>query len=223
VSHSWSDFEGLKTPKNGEPRRVPLLPEIRGLLLELLAENPYINTNPFVFFSDRADRPCSGDVFRRGLVLAIKATRDTPPDWSKEPFDGDGYLWMIRGKNNTNGELQGEWSEPEEVTGLYKTLELTGGEKAIIENLYCRAEIKPEKPKGINITGRKIDVHSFRHYYARSMADRVAADKVARVTGHKNKAMAELYQNHVSEEIIVELGAEAEEVFGNILQFNKGA
>jgi hypothetical protein len=126
-------------------------------------------------------------VFRRGLVLAIKARRDTPPDWSKEPFNGDGHLWMIKGKKNTNGELQGEWSEPEEVTGMHKVLELTGDEKALIEYLYCRAETKPEKPKGINIVGRKIEVYSFRHYYASSMVDKVAADKVAHITGHKTK------------------------------------
>jgi integrase len=67
VSHSWSDFEGLKTPKNGEPRRVPLLPEIRGLLLELLAENPYTDTNPF--FSSVIERtvPVPGKCFGEGL------------------------------------------------------------------------------------------------------------------------------------------------------------
>jgi hypothetical protein len=40
ISRSWNDTEGLKCPKNGEPRRAPLLPEVRGLLLELLAESP---------------------------------------------------------------------------------------------------------------------------------------------------------------------------------------
>jgi len=157
VSHSWSDFDGLKTPKNGESRRVPILPEVRGLLLELLKENPHNKNsnpdiNPFIFYSEKADRPCSGDLFRRGLELAIKAA-------------------------------------------------------------------------GIVITGRKIDVHSFRHYYASRMADKVASDKVARITGHKSRSMAEHYQAHVAEGVIVELRAEAGEIFSNILQFTskKGA
>lgn len=153
VSHSWSDFDGLKTPKNGESRRVPVLPEVRGLLLELLKENPHskksdTDINPFVFYSEKEDRPCSGDLFRRGLELAIKAA-------------------------------------------------------------------------GINISGRKIDVHSFRHYYASRMADKVTADKVARITGHKSRSMAEHYQSHVAEGVIAELGVEAGEVFSNILQFTK--
>ena len=226
VSHSWSDFEGLKTPKNGEPRRVPLLPEIRGLLLELLAENPHAeNTNPaanpFVFYSEKEDRPYSGDLLRKGLVRAIKTTWNFPPDWHRDPPLGKGRLWMIRGKKNTQGELQGEWSEPEEVTNLNTAPDRISGEEAIIEYLYRRTEAKPEKPKGINTAGRKIDVHSFRHYYASRMADKVAADKVARITGHKSKAMAAHYQAHVVEGVIAELGVEAGEVFSNILQFNK--
>ena len=220
VSHSWSDFEGLKVPKNGEARQVPLLPEIRGLLLELLAENPHTeNQNPFVFFCEKADRPCSGGLFRRGLTLAIKATKDTPPDWHKDPPIGEGRLWIIRGKKNADGELQGEWSEPEEIIGLHKAPDWISGE----EYLYRRADTKPNKPKGIDTTGRKIDVHSFRHYYCSIMADKVASDKVAKIAGHKSKTMAEHYQSHVDAEVIAELGMEAGAAFSNILRFNKGA
>lgn len=39
--HSWIDTDGLKTPKNGEERRVPVLPEISRKLFELVAMNPY--------------------------------------------------------------------------------------------------------------------------------------------------------------------------------------
>ena len=41
------------------------------------------------------------------------------------------------------------------------------------------------------------------------MADKVASDKVARITGQKSRSMAEHYQAHVAEEVIVELGVEA--------------
>lgn len=57
VRHSWSDFDGLKTPKNGEARRVPLLPEVRRELLAVLAENPHKCVDPFVFYSILPDRP----------------------------------------------------------------------------------------------------------------------------------------------------------------------
>jgi len=41
VAHSWSAADGLKSPKNGEARRVPLLPEVREALLAQLATNPH--------------------------------------------------------------------------------------------------------------------------------------------------------------------------------------
>jgi integrase len=51
VSWNWSDTEGLKCPKNGEPRKAPLLPEVKGLLLKLLEESPWkAQKNPFVFY-----------------------------------------------------------------------------------------------------------------------------------------------------------------------------
>jgi integrase len=37
VAHSWSAADGLKSPKNGEARRVPLLPDVREALLAQLA------------------------------------------------------------------------------------------------------------------------------------------------------------------------------------------
>jgi integrase len=41
VVHSWSAADGLKSPKNGESRRVPLLPEVREAFLAQLTTNPY--------------------------------------------------------------------------------------------------------------------------------------------------------------------------------------
>jgi integrase len=51
----------LKKPKNGEERRGVLLPEIRTLLFELLAENPATGgSGQFIFFSDiTPEKPCS--------------------------------------------------------------------------------------------------------------------------------------------------------------------
>lgn len=152
VSHSWNDTEGLKRPKNGEPRRAPLLPEVRALLLELLEETPHQDLeNPFAFFSDNPEKPCSAMLFLRNLKRAIQAA-------------------------------------------------------------------------GIDIAGRKIDFHSFRHIYASRMAERMAADKVAKVTGHRSRAAAKVYQDHVNAGILAEAASEAAKEFGNVLQFTrKGA
>ena len=49
VRHSWSAYDGLKTPKNGEARRVPLLPEVREKLLELANDNLH-GEEGFIFY-----------------------------------------------------------------------------------------------------------------------------------------------------------------------------
>jgi integrase len=154
VSYSWNDTEGLKCPKNGEPRRAPLLPEIRALLLELLAESPWAKKqeNPFIFYSEKPDRPCSGELFRRNLLRAIKETANNPLGWFREPYNGNSRLWAIRGEKNSFGDLIGEWGEPEQT----EDLKSTDGEKKEIRNHYFeyryrRSDTKPEKPAGIVI------------------------------------------------------------------------
>ena len=141
VSCSWSNYDGLKSPKNGEARRVLLLPEVRGLLLELLEESPHAENqapanDPFVFYGEKADRPCSDELFRKGLILAIKATRDSPPGWHKDIPIGEGRLWAAWGRKNNKGELQGEWSEPEVFSGPYKSPDSEVMESYAIEYTY---------------------------------------------------------------------------------------
>jgi integrase len=223
VSWNWSDTEGLKCPKNGEPRKAPLLPEVKGLLLELLEESPWkAQENPFVFHSENPDKPCSAMLFLRNLRRVIKETANYPLDWSKKVPEGNGPLWVIKGEKNSFGDLEGDWSEPEQTEGP-KSLD---GEKTKVRNhyfeyLYLRTSIRPDKPKGIDIGDRKIDFHSFRHIYAARMADRMAADKVAKVTGHRSKAAAKIYQDHVTARILKEAGDEAAAEFGNILEFTR--
>jgi hypothetical protein len=60
TAHSWSAEDGLKSPKNGEAWRVPLLPEVREALLAVLAANPHADipeAERFVFWGMRSDRP----------------------------------------------------------------------------------------------------------------------------------------------------------------------
>jgi len=74
VAHSWNDDEGLKCPKNGEKRVVPLLPEVRSLLLGLLQETPHKETaNPFIFYSPCAEKPCPSIIFLRYFRLACRS------------------------------------------------------------------------------------------------------------------------------------------------------
>jgi integrase len=147
VRHSWSVYDGLKSPKNGERRRVPLFPEVRAELLELAKESPF-GPEGFIFFGGTPDRPMDGKVLLAGFKDACKAA-------------------------------------------------------------------------GIDAERRGIVFHSWRHYYAARMADRMEADKLCRVTGHKTKAVFEDYADHITEENLEEVGKVGAEVFGNILQFRK--
>ena len=149
IRHSWSVYDNLKTPKTGEARRVPLLPEVRNRLLELAQDNPH-GPDGFIFFGSFADKPVDSKVLLDGLHDAL--------------------------------------------TGI-----------------------------GIDSQVRGIVFHSWRHYYAARMADRMSADEVSRVTGHKSRAVFEAYADHITEENIEEVGRVGAEVFGNLLQFRKGA
>jgi integrase len=67
VRHSWSFIDGLKSPKNGEERKVPLLPEVREALAELLEENPHAVEDSFVFYGLLEDKPMDGKLLIKGL------------------------------------------------------------------------------------------------------------------------------------------------------------
>ena len=149
VKYSWSNHDGLKCPKNGEARRVPLLPEVRAKLLELARDNPY-GPEGFIFYGNLADKPINRNVLLDGLKEAL--------------------------------------------AGI-----------------------------GIDAEGRGIVLHSWRHFYAARMVDCMTADQVSRVTGHKSRAVYEEYADHITEENLEEVGRVGAEVFGNILQFRKGA
>jgi len=74
ISNSWNNHDGLKSPKNGERRVVPLLPQLCVLLGELLSESPHAkNDNPFIFYSyDNPNIPCCSNIFLRYFRIACK-------------------------------------------------------------------------------------------------------------------------------------------------------
>lgn len=70
VRFSWSFADGLKKPKNGEERKAPLLPSVRKELMRLARLNPH-GENGFLFFHANPDRPCDGEILRKGLLKAL--------------------------------------------------------------------------------------------------------------------------------------------------------
>lgn len=68
IRHSWSNVDGLKCPKNGEERKVPLLPNLREALLCMAAKNPYdLGDKGYIFYSTLPDRPMDNKVLLSGL------------------------------------------------------------------------------------------------------------------------------------------------------------
>jgi integrase len=64
---------------------------------------------------------------------------------------------------------------------------------------------------------RGIDFHSWRHWYAKNMADRLDARTVQKATGHKTEAMLEHYADHELEGDLARLGVAAREAFGGLI------
>jgi integrase len=76
VVHSWTGKE-LKAPKIGEARKVPLLPEVRRALLDLLKGSPHTDSiDPFIFWGIDAGKPRSdGKFLLDGLHRELDAMR----------------------------------------------------------------------------------------------------------------------------------------------------
>jgi len=77
------------------------------------------------------------------------------------------------------------------------------------------------KTAGIDAETRGIVFHSWRHYFAARMADKMTADQISRITGHKSRAVFDTYADHVIDENIEVMAEAAAESFGKILQFKK--
>ena len=152
ITHSWSNKDGLKEgTKNGESRKVPVLPEVKKMLLELLTENPHGGGNPFIFWGMKPGSPSAwGDFLRNGLKKAM-------------------------GK------------------------------------------------AGIDYKARNIVFHSHRHFYCARLADKMTAEQIQRISGHKSRSVFESYADHVIDENLAEMGKAGEEIFGKILPFRKMA
>jgi len=85
VMHAWSNDDGLKSPKNGEQRTVPLLPEVRRHLLRLVEENPWQHgPQAWVMWSTRTpSRPVDPQHFYRELMKTLPRLRVTQEEYEE--------------------------------------------------------------------------------------------------------------------------------------------
>lgn len=77
VSHSWGTMFGLKCPKNGFARKVPLHPEVRDVLLELAMNNPFHDDkskdDAYLFWGRMTARPICGKYIREGFYEVLSS------------------------------------------------------------------------------------------------------------------------------------------------------
>ncbi|GHT50073.1 hypothetical protein FACS1894102_5350 [Spirochaetia bacterium] len=144
VNHSWNEHDGLKYPKNGVARKVPLLPKVRAMLLDLLQENPHKTDDPFVFYGNNPHKPLTSKIYLNELKTVCNV---------------------------------------------------------------CKIDAKV----------RGIVFHSHRHYYAARMTDKMTAEQVSRITGHKSMTIFSKYADHVIDENLQAAGSVAADVFANLL------
>lgn len=75
VNYTWNPRFGLKCPKNGYTRKVPLYPEVKTALEELISKNPYIDfqdkERSFIFWGKEPGRPLSPNVLTERLYEAL--------------------------------------------------------------------------------------------------------------------------------------------------------
>jgi integrase len=223
IRHSWNDFDGqLKSTKTTVDRKVPLLPEVKAKLFELIDENPHGEDGLFIFYDLFKDKPMSDAVLLDGLKASCKEVGNNPSGWTTNvsiPKSGkDGVLWMIKGEKDKKGDLKGDWSDPIQMTqGEIVEFEQKSDTDNFIEVRYKWALQKPEKPMVIDTVSRGIVFHSHRHYYAARMVDRMTAEQVKRLTGHKSLAVFENYADHIISENLEAARAVSAEIFKNVL------
>jgi len=159
VRHSWSFSDGLKAPKNGEERVVPLLPQIKAELLKLLKSSRY-GDEGFIFYGTAKDKPMNIDVLNKGLS-AVYVAMKLPED------------------------KQGNIEEQEKIR------------EAMIDRGIC--------------------FHSWRHFYATHLADKIELRTVQLATGHKTPAMAAHYADHAQGSHLDQVSKAVNDVFNEMM------
>lgn len=73
VRHNWSSFDGLKDPKNGHERGIPIPKELREELLKAAKDNPLgMRPDSYIFFSlKNPEKPVDGSTVVNHLSLAL--------------------------------------------------------------------------------------------------------------------------------------------------------
>jgi integrase len=91
--------------------------------------------------------------------------------------------------------------------------------KRMLITLYAGDNPSEEKIKDAEEYWAKRNVvfHSWRHFYASRMTDKLEARKVMLATGHKTESVFKGYSDHALESDLMDVAVTTGEVFGNLL------
>jgi integrase len=143
-------LDGLKTPKNGKAREVPLLPSVKNALAKLASSNPFgWDPERFIFYGTLPEKPVVENVLVEGFKDAL-----------------------------------------------------------------AKAGVSEKQRKDRNIV-----FHSWRHYYAKVIADRVEQRQAQLALGHMTAAMTTFYADHKTEADLIAIERAVGDAFSGTLGF----
>ncbi len=135
VCHNWQDLEGLKAPKWGSVRDVPLTTVTEAALRELVASNPWGDT--FVFYGVQPNTPPSSTLFREQYNAALRAIGITKEEQCRRNLTFHGHRHFF------NSMMRGRVDD-------YALRKLTGHSSSAMTEKYT-APITTEQRKAIGV------------------------------------------------------------------------
>jgi integrase len=136
------------------------------------------------------------------IVPIIHVIRDAMLDLARLNPHGNGYVFF--------GEKK---SRPFNPSAPLKEL------KRMLVILYAGEDPSEDKVKEAKEywAKRSVVFHSWRHFYASRMTDKIEARKVMLATGHKTEAVFKGYSGHALESDLMDVAVTTGEVFGGLL------
>jgi integrase len=136
------------------------------------------------------------------IVPIIPAIRDAMLDLAKTNTRNNGYIFSSDRKDRP-----------------YNSATPTSELKKMLFRLRAGENPSPEQEKEVREYWKKrnVDFHSWRHFYASRMTDKIAARKVMLATGHKTEAVFKAYSDHALESDLLDVAVVTGEVFGGLL------
>ncbi|GHU97970.1 hypothetical protein FACS189483_05310 [Spirochaetia bacterium] len=146
------------------------------------------------------------------LVPVIPQIRDAMRWWGSLNPHGDGFVFFGEKPNQP-------FDQHEPPKALNKMLiQLKTGEmlKAKTEEEKVAQKIAIDETKAY-WKKRNVVFHSWRHFYAARMTDKLEARKVMLATGHKTESVFKGYSDHALESDLTDVAVTTGEVFGGII------